>query len=96
MACVYQRLELPEDARSPEAAEAYAACLARERKLMVCLVWSRRLSVYFNGTGQVHQRLEAAPNVPCEPYVEIGGRRCMFDFSGGVVLRPIDELGVSS
>jgi len=96
MACVYQRFELPENARSPEAAEAYAACLARERKLMVCLVQSRRLSVYFDNLGQVHQRLEASPDVPCEPFAVIGGKRVQFDFSGGAVLRPIDEPGGSS
>jgi hypothetical protein len=96
MACVYQRFELPENARSPEAAEAYAACLARERKLMVCLVQSRRLSVYFDNLGQVEQRLEASPEVPCEPYAVIGGKRVQFNFSGGAVLRPIDEPGGSS
>jgi hypothetical protein len=91
MACVYQRVELPDDALTPEAAEASAAGLARERKLMVCLVLSRRLSVYFDGTGQVSQRLEAAPDVPSAPYAVIGGKRVQFDFTGGDVLKPIDE-----
>ena len=96
MACVYQRVELPDDALAPETAEAYAAGLARERKMMVCLVLSRRISVYFDGTGQVHQRLEASPDVPCEPFAMICGKRVQFDFSGGAVLRPIDEPGGSS
>jgi hypothetical protein len=96
MAAIYQPLELPDDALTPEAAEAYAARLARERKLMVCLVLSRRLSVYFDGSGQVQGRMEASPDVPCEPFAVIGGKRVQFDFSGGAVLRPIDEPGVSS
>jgi hypothetical protein len=91
IACVYQRVELPDDALAPETAEAYAAGLARERKLRVCLVLSRRLSVYFDGTGQVSQRLEAAPDVPCAPYAVIGGKRVQCDFTGADVLKPIDE-----
>jgi hypothetical protein len=95
IACVYQRVELPDDAVAPEAAEAYAARLAREKERRVCLVLSRRLSVYFDATGKETQRMEAAPDVPCAPYVEIGGRRCQLEFSGGAVLRPIDEPGGS-
>jgi hypothetical protein len=38
---------------------------------MVCLVLSRRLSVYFDGLGQVHQRLEVSSDVPCEPFAVI-------------------------
>src|SRR5262245_8225332 len=96
MAAIYQPLELPDDALTPEAAEAYAARLARERKMMVCLVLSRRLSVYFDGSGKETGRLEASPGVPCEPFAVIGGKRVQFDFSGGAVLRPIDEPGGSS
>jgi hypothetical protein len=91
MACVYQRIELPDDALEPGAAQGYASSLARERKLMVCLVLSRRLSIGFDSTGREYQRLEATPDVPCEPYIEIGGKRVQLDFSGGEVLRPIDE-----
>jgi transcriptional regulator with XRE-family HTH domain len=93
MACVYQRLELPDDALAPEAAEAFAARLAAEKKRMVCLVLSRRLSIGFDATGKEYQRLEAAPDVPCEPYALIGGKRVQFDFDGGDVLRSIDEPG---
>jgi transcriptional regulator with XRE-family HTH domain len=51
LACIYQRIELPDDALDPEAAEAFAARLARERNRMVCLVLNRRLSVGFDATG---------------------------------------------
>ncbi|WP_152054393.1 helix-turn-helix domain-containing protein, partial [Tautonia marina] len=38
MACVYQRIELPDDLLEPEAAEAYASQVAKMKRLMVCLV----------------------------------------------------------
>jgi hypothetical protein len=37
-----------------------------------------------------------SPDVPCERFAAIGGKRVQFNFSGGAVLRPIDEPGVSS
>ena len=92
-ACAYQRVELPDDALEPEAAEAYASRVARERGLMVCLVLSRRLSVYFDARGHAYERREATPDVPCVPYAVFGGRRCQLNFDGGEVLRPIDEPG---
>jgi hypothetical protein len=91
LACIYQRIELPDDALDPEAAEVFAARLARERNRMVCLVLNRRLSIVFDATGSEFQRLEATPEMPCEPYVEIGGRRCLFNFSGDESVRPIDQ-----
>jgi Helix-turn-helix domain len=93
IACVYERLELPDDALASEAAEAFAGRLAREKRRMVCLVMSRRLSVHFDADGTVSGRQEATPDVPCEPYALIGGKRFQFDFGGGEILRPIDEAG---
>jgi hypothetical protein len=61
MACVYQRVELPDDALTPEAAEEYASRLARERKFKVCLVLSRRISVWYDATGKEYARTEATP-----------------------------------
>ncbi len=93
MACVYQRVELPDDALDPGAAGSFASRLAVERKLKVCLVLSRRLSVWYDATGAECGRAEATPEMPCEPYAVIGGRRVQFDFGGADVLRPIDEPG---
>ncbi|QDV35584.1 helix-turn-helix domain-containing protein [Tautonia plasticadhaerens] len=92
-ACAYQRVELPEDDLEPEAAEAYASRVARERGLMVSLALSRRLSVYFDARGQAYERREATPDVACMPYAVFGSRRCQLNFDGGEVLRPIDEPG---
>ncbi len=91
MSCVYQRIELPDDALEPEEAEAYASQVAKEKGLMVCLVMSRRLSVYFNSKGIAYDRKEATPEVPCEPYLVIGNKRYQLDFGGDEVPRPIDE-----
>jgi hypothetical protein len=92
LACVYHRFQLPEDALDPETAEAFAAEMARKSKSRTWLVISRRVSVEFDAEGMRRGRLEATPEMPCEPYATIGGQRVQFDF-GGAGLRPIDEPG---
>jgi transcriptional regulator with XRE-family HTH domain len=93
LAAVYQRVELPDDALGPEAAEAVAAVVARERKLKVCLVLSRRVSIWFDTGGRESGRSEATPEMPCEPFLMVGGKRVQFDFGVGMLLRPIDGPG---
>lgn len=90
LACVYQQVQLPDDALESEEAEAFAARLARERRMRSWLVLSRRASIQFDEAGRRLGRVEATPEMPCEPYAVIGGRRVQFDL-GGVGLRPIDE-----
>jgi hypothetical protein len=92
LAAVYQRIELPDDALGPEKAEAFAANIARERGLKVCLVLSRRVSVCYDVEGREYGRMRATPDLPCEPYAVIGGKRVEFDF-GGSGLKPIDWPG---
>ena len=89
MACVYQRVQLPDDALDPEAAEAFAAEVARGRRLRTWLVLSRRVSVAFDVEGKRRGRLEATPEMPCEPFAVVGGNRVQFD-DAGVAVRPID------
>ena len=91
LACVYQQVQLPDDALESETAEAFAARLARERRMRTWLVLSRRASIQFDETGRRLGRVEATPETPCEPYAVIGGGRVQFDLGGGVDLRPIDE-----
>jgi transcriptional regulator with XRE-family HTH domain len=91
MACVYQRIQLPDDALSIEVAKDYAAKLAMETEKMVWLVLSRRISIRFDATGKADLPAEATPEMPCVPYVAIGGMRVNFDFTGGNVLCQIDE-----
>jgi hypothetical protein len=91
MACVYQRAQLPDDALTVEMAKDHAARLARENKKMVWLVLSRRVSIRFDASGKADLPAEATPDMPCEPYLVIGVKRVNFDFTGGDVLRQIDE-----
>lgn len=91
MACVYQRVQLPDDAHDPEAAVAFAAEVARRRKMRAWLVLSRRASIYFDGDGNRRGRIEATPEMPCEPFAVVGGDRVQFDFDGGVAVLPIDR-----
>jgi hypothetical protein len=64
--------------------------------MKVCLVLSRRVSVWYDAEGNRVGRTEATPESPCAPYAVIGGKRVQFDFGGGAVLRPIDEVGRGS
>ena len=91
LACVYQRIELPDDVLEAEAAESFASNLSREKKLKTCLVLTRRLSCWYDATGREYARTEATPDLPCEPFVSIGGKRVQFDFNGSCALRQIDE-----
>lgn len=47
--------------------------IARARQRQVCLVASRRLSVYFDEQGKVIAREEI------HPFVQIGGKKFLFD-----------------
>ena len=94
LACVYQRIQLPDDALTKEAMEGFAANIARERKMRAWLVLSRRTSIYFDMDGNKHGPIEATPEMPCEPYAVIGGKRVQFDFGGGMGFKPIDGRAV--
>jgi hypothetical protein len=83
MACVYQRLQLPDDALSFNEAKDYAAQLARESEKMVWLL--RRVSIRFEATGKADPPAKATPHMPCEPYVVFGGKRVQFDFTGNSI-----------
>ena len=66
--------ELPDEVRSVEEAERYASEFARERQMRVCLVLSRRVSVWFDEQGSFQFATEAVPGgEPNEPYMKIGG-----------------------
>jgi hypothetical protein len=78
MAAVYSRVEVPDEVVSVEEAERYASGFAKEHRLRVCLVLSRRVSVYYDANGSFEFASEAVPNGgPNQPYTKIGGRRCL-------------------
>ena len=60
-------------------AEAWAASVAREIRKRCCLVWSRRISIWFGEDGSVVDKTEAVPGEPNCPWIKIGGRTFLFE-----------------
>ena len=78
MSAFYSQGELPDEVKSVEDAERYASEFAKQHRLRVCLVLSRRLSVYFADDGSYKYASEAVPGgEPNEPYMVIGGQKCL-------------------
>jgi hypothetical protein len=83
MAAVYSPVALPDGIESVEDAERYASEFARERRVQVCLVLSRRISVYFDADGSRGLVTEAVPgDEPNHPYMVVGGKKCLMTFEG--------------
>ena len=76
MAAVYARKALPEGITTPEEAESWACEFAREHRWRVCLVVSRRISLWIDSFGLVEARTEATPGVPDMP---VGGLRFLLE-----------------
>lgn len=92
MATVYCPVRIPDDVRSVEEAEEYAAGVARQKRMQVCLVLSRRLSVWFAADGTIEQVTEGvADDEPNQPFTVIGGRRCLLrPTEHGIAIENID------
>ena len=79
MAAVYARRALPAEVTTPEQAEAWACAFARQHHCRVCLVLSRRLSVWIDGQGEVEVRTEAVLGQSNIPFMEVRGRRFLLE-----------------
>jgi len=94
LAAVYARKELPDGMQTVDEAESIAAEFAREHHKKVCLVWTRRLSVWFEEDGNIIGRTEAAPGKSNVPTMRLKGSRRSFllqhPATGGTVLHLID------
>lgn len=77
MAAMYNRLSLPRGV-TQEQAEQITSDFAKEKKLRCCLVWNRRLTVYFDRHGEIEQRTHAEPGIVNSPCSSIGGRSFIF------------------
>lgn len=86
MATVYRKVPLPPEITTQDEAEAWAAKFASGVKRRCCLVWSRRISIYFNEEGNLSSISEAAPGRPNEPWMQIGGTKFLF----GADMRSMD------
>jgi hypothetical protein len=79
IAAVYSRRELSPDIGTIDEAEVWAASVARELRLKCCLVWSRRISIWFDETGRMVGRTEAVPGEANVPWMRIGGKPFVLD-----------------
>lgn len=78
IAAVYRHEELPLNIESADAAEAFAIARAKELQLKVCLVVSRRLSLWIDEHGEVYERTEAVPGEANSPWMSLKGSRKTF------------------
>ncbi len=78
IAAVYVRKALPEEVTTPGQAETWACEFARQHHCRVCLVVSRRISVWIYAQGEIESRTEATPSQPNVPFLEVRGRRFLF------------------
>lgn len=90
-AAVYSHRDLAPDIETIEEAEDWAASVARESKMKCCLVWNRKLSIWFNETGIIVSRTEAVPGKVNVPWMRIGGREFIFG-DGLHSIKPVDWL----
>jgi transcriptional regulator with XRE-family HTH domain len=79
MAAIYVRNSLPAEITTQEQAQAWACTFARQHRLRVSLVLSRRWSVWIDAEGQVEARTEARPGEPNVPFMQVKGRRFLLD-----------------
>lgn len=70
---IYVDEAVPADVR-PDAAERWASKVAIEQHRQVCLVVSRRLSIWFDEKGAVVARTETQAEEPNVPTAKVGGR----------------------
>jgi hypothetical protein len=84
---VYSRRNLPDNLRAIEDAEAWASSLAAAHRQKCCLVWSRRISSWFNEDGTLSHRSEAVPGEPNMPYMQLPAnpRRFLFGETPGTI-----------
>ena len=83
MAAVYGSVKTPGDITTPEQAEAFACDYARKHRVRVCIILSRRQSVWIDEGGLVYARTEATPEKPNMPWMQIRSdkRRFLFEAS---------------
>jgi hypothetical protein len=80
MPAVYARRALPAEVTTHEQAEAWACEYARQQRLRVCLVLSRRHSVWIDALGVVESRTESTPGERNTPWMKLQGNKRKFLF----------------
>ena len=72
---VYKTVRVPAEIGSFVAGEVFAADLARQWNRKVCLVVSRRYSLWLDEQGLAYAHTEAVPGEPNAPYMALGRSR---------------------
>lgn len=80
---------MPPEIVTAKEAEEYAKSYAKERGFRVCLVLSRRESVWIDGDGKITGRTFAKPGVPNIPYSTVGGTQKFLFRVGERLLQPV-------
>jgi hypothetical protein len=78
IAAVYSQRAVPPEITTIAEAEAWASAVARQEHKRCCLVWSRRISCWFNEDGTLIGSTEAMPDEPNVPWMRIGGKAFTF------------------
>jgi hypothetical protein len=81
MPAVYCQKTVPLEIRTPEEAEKWACDWAVKHRKQVCLVLSRRWSIWIDACGSVTGRTEATLGGPNEPFMWVGNRRFLIDYT---------------
>lgn len=75
MPAFYSTIGLPKGMTDFGAAKAFASAKAMEARREVCLVWSRRLSIYFDSIGAATSQVRTVPGGEHSPWMQIGGKK---------------------
>ena len=81
MSAVYSAKSLPCTIKTLEEAEEFASARAKEIHKRCCLVWSRRLTIFYGDNGQVEERKVASLWEDNQPSMKIGGSPVDFRIS---------------
>jgi len=78
IAAIYRNCAVPPEITTMPDAEQWASMVARQENKRCCLVWSRRISSWFDEEGGLTGRTEAVPGEPNVPWTRIGGKTFTF------------------
>lgn len=83
---IYSRRGVPTEITTLEEAETWASSVAAGCSRHCSLVWTRRISSWFDGNGVLLERTEAVPGEPNTPWMSVQGKGRPFLLGDG--LRP--------
>ncbi len=75
MPAVYCPVQIPDNITDVEEAKAFASDLAKTQNKQLCLVLSRKVSVWYRANGTIDQVTETLPGEPNTPFMRAPGER---------------------